>query len=581
MSFCLDDGSELLFGPASGSRSEPGAIATGFPADEPQTAILHSTAVPGESPTRAQIQSTDQTAVLRTGPEAEPQKSLGDATERQSPSAHRAAKPLIVAVVAVLILVGGYLGYRYFSPVKQIDSIAVMPFVNESGNADVEYLSDGMTETLMSSLAQVPGLRVKARSSVSRYLDKDAQTVGRELGVQAVLSGRIVKSGEDMSVFLELVDARTGDRLWGERYVRPMAGLVALQSDIARDVSQKLSTRLTGAEQQRITKNYTENAEAYRLYLQGRFFWNKRTADGFRAAIPLFEKAVALDPNYALAYTGLADCYSLMGIYEFAKPKEVMPRAKEYVMRALSLDPDLAEAHASLGHILNAYDYDFIAAEREYRRAIELNPSYVTAHQWLGQVLAQTGRFDESIGAMDRALELDPFSLIVNRMKGFALLFAKRYDEARWQMDTTTTLDPNFPGVYYDLFLINHVMGRHAESVEAFARWRELSGDVTGAARARNSFAKSGWSGFFKDMIERNRTEGVFAHYHMVTAHIALGEKEEAIRELKLSFDERENDIYWLKFDSRIDPLRDDPRFQEIIAKVGFPEYQEIYETMP
>jgi TolB-like protein/Tfp pilus assembly protein PilF len=572
--YCLDDGNALLEGPASG-QSEPPASAGGQFGDEPQTAILNETVQRGEAPTRAQIHTTEQTAVFPRGAEAEPRESQGGRSEKRSFSANRAAKPLIVAAVVVAVLVGGFLAYRYFSTSssRQIESIAVMPFVNESGNADVEYLSDGMTESLMSSLAQVPGLSVKARSSVSRYLEKDAQTVGRELGVQAVLSGRIVKSGEDMSVFLELVDARTGDRLWGERYVRPMAGLVELQNDIARDVSQKLSTRLTGAEQQKITKNYTENAEAYRLYLQGRFFWNKRTAEGLRTAISHFEQAVSIDPNYALAYTGLADSYALLAMYGGkVPPTESMPKAKEYARKALALDPNLAEAHASLAQILDNFDYDFAGAERELIRAIELNPSYATAHQWLAEVHAHTGSFDKSMAAIDKALELDPFSLIINRMKGMILLYARRYDEALEQMNRTVALDAGFPGVYHDIFVVHQIRRDHDKAIEAYVRWQELGGDAVGGQRGRTSYAKGGWKAFLLDSTSR---EGDFRRRYPVrvaTFYVELGDHDAALDQLQAAYDLRVNDTNWIKVDPRLDPLRGDPRFQALMKKIGFPE---------
>lgn len=564
MSFCLDDGSELLYGPATASLSEPGAVATGFPTDEPQTAIHHSTADPGEAPTLAQIHMTDQTAVLQTDKDAVAPKTGGF------------DKRLIAApLLAILIAVGGYFGYRYMGPFgsTQINSIAVIPFVNESGNADVEYLSDGMTETLMNSLAQVPGLSVKARSSSARYRDKDSQTVGRELGVQALLSGRIVKSGDDLSIYLELVDAGTGDRLWGERYVRAMTDLLALQNDIARDVSQKLSTRLSRAEQQRVTRNYTENAEAYRLYLQGRFFWNKRTAEGLRMAITHFEQAVTVDSEYALAYTGLADSYALLAMYGGkVPPTESMPRAKEYARKALELDPNLAEAHASLAQILDNFDYDFTGAERELLRAIELKPNYATAHQWLAEVYAHMGLFDRSMAAIEKAIELDPFSLIINRMKGMILLYARRYDEALEQMNRTVALDAGFPGVYHDMFVLHQIRREHDKAIDAFVRWQELGGDAESALRARNSYAKGGWRALLLDTTARGGDFHRRYPVRVATFYVEIGDNDAALDQLQAAYDLRVNDTNWIKVDPRLDPLHSDPRFQALMKKIGFPE---------
>jgi TolB-like protein len=284
MSFCLDDGAELLYGPA---RSEPGAVATGsFGTDEPATAILSepgaaATGFPAsESPTRAQVNTTDQTAILHTGSEAEPQGSLGDSSEKRSFSANRAAKPLIAAVVAVVVLVGGFFGYKYLKPAKQIESIAVMPFVNESGNADVEYLSDGMTESLIKSLSQVPNLAVKSRSTVFYYKGKETspRKIGEELGVQAVLLGRVGGRGDDLKLSLELVNTQTQDVIWAEQYDRKQSDLVSLQSEIAKDVSTNIQAKLSGADEANVTKTGTVNPEAYQAYLKGRYFWNRRSA---------------------------------------------------------------------------------------------------------------------------------------------------------------------------------------------------------------------------------------------------------------------------------------------------------------
>ena len=350
MMFCLDDGAELLYGPAS--------------MDEPATAILSAFGVPplggysSESPTRVHIHTTDQTAIFPRGTEEEPQKNLDDSTEKHSFSARRTAKPLIAAAVgvAVLVLVGGFFGYKYFSPTKQIESIAVMPFVNESGNADVEYLSDGMTETLISSLSQLPNLNVKGRSSVFRYKGKDVdtKTLGRELGVQAVLYGRVIQRGDQLTLSLELLDAVTENVIWSGKYDRKQADVVSLQSEIARDVSNKLKTKLSGADAAKIEKRYTPNPEAYRLYLQGRFYWNKRSEVNLNKSIEYFDQAIALDPAYALAYAGLADAYGVMPSNSIdQRPDETYPKARAAAQKALEIDPTLAEPHATLGYVLH------------------------------------------------------------------------------------------------------------------------------------------------------------------------------------------------------------------------------------
>ncbi|MGH9949547.1 MAG: tetratricopeptide repeat protein, partial [Pyrinomonadaceae bacterium] len=440
MSFCLDDGSELLYGPASMDEpatailSEPGAVATGFSVSD--------------SPTRAFSHTTDQTAIFPRGAAAEPQKNLSDVPEKQSLSAHRAAKPLMIAGVIVVLLTGGFFGYRNFSPTKQIESIAVMPFVNDSGNADVEYLSDGMTETLISSLSQLPNLSVKARSSVFRYKDKETnpQTIGKELNVQAILNGRVVQRGYQLILSLELVDAATENSIWSQQYVRRSSDLVTLQTDIARDVSGKLKSKLSGADTAKVEKSYTADADAYQLYLKGRFYLNKRTADGLKQSVEYYNQAIEKDPKFALAYAGLAQSYVLSGFFGAASPKDSMPKAKAAAERALELDDSLAEAHAALGIYLNNFAWNPEPSEKAFRRAIELNPNYATAYHWLGNsVLIAQKKFDESVAAGKKAEELDPLSPIISADVAVNLYAAKRYDEAIEQCKRALTLDPNFP----------------------------------------------------------------------------------------------------------------------------------------
>ena len=400
LSFCLQDGAPLIYGEAI---------------EEPATAILHETG--GEAPTRAQLHTTDGSEIL-------PNRGVATVSNARGFNKKFAIATIMLAIVGI----AGFVGYRNFRPSSagQISSMAVMPFVNEGQNADLEYLSDGITETLMNSLSQLPGLSVKARSSVFRYKGRetDAQTIGNELGAQAILNGRVVKRGDSLTLFLELVDTNTGDQIWGEQYTEPMANLITLQNPIARDVSQKLSIKLSVADQKKLGKNYTENAEAYQLYLQGHYFLNTRTPEAFRNAIPFFERALATDPNYALAYAGLSDSYALLGIYAGGLPPNVaMPKAKDAALKALAMDADLAEAHESLAHILSDYDFDFAGAEKEYKRAIELNPNLASAHQWYGEMLTELGRYEEGMAEIDRALYLDPLSLIMNRAKGRNLVF--------------------------------------------------------------------------------------------------------------------------------------------------------------
>jgi TolB-like protein len=318
-----------------------------------------------------------------------------------------------IAAAVIAMLSAGYWIFGVQNP-KQIESIAVIPFVNDGGNADLDYLSDGMTETLIGKLSELPNLNVKARASVFHYKDKiaDPKTIGKELSVQAVLNGRVVSRGNDIVLFLELVDAVTGNRLWGEQYNRKQAELIAMQNDIALDISQKLRTRLSGADEAKLAKNHTSDPEAYQLYLKGRFHLNQLTDDGFYKGRDYFQQAIDKDPNYALAYVGLADSYNMLGGWNAISPNEGFPKSRVAALKALELDENLAEAHQALGTVKFFYDWDWLGAEKEFKRAIEINPSYSDAHQLYSYYLSAMGRFDESRAQMNRAQELDPLSLV-------------------------------------------------------------------------------------------------------------------------------------------------------------------------
>lgn len=375
LSFCLADGSELVYGLAEG---------------EPPTAILSGEHLASEGATRAQFHTTAG---------AEAQTTVASASVKGSLFGNR-AKALIL-LIGVVAAISGYFGYRYFSAQssKQIESIAVMPFVNESGTADVEYLSDGMTETLISTLSKVANLSVKARSAVFAYKGKEASAkqLGEELGVQALLLGRLAERGGNIRLNLELVSPKTLDVIWSEQYDRKQTDLVNLQSEIAQDVSSKLRGKLTGNDQQKLAKVYTKDPEAYRLFLQARFYLNKRVGKEYDKAEGYLQQALARDPNFALGYVGLAEFFD----------DDDRPRAKEYILRALSIDNDLSEAHAAYGYQL-ALDRDWAASERELSRAIELDPRNVRAHQWNGNRLMYIGKYRESLAAYERAIELEP-----------------------------------------------------------------------------------------------------------------------------------------------------------------------------
>jgi len=346
----------------------------------------------------AQVHTTEQTAVLPSGVADVPRAKAFD-------------KPLLLlGVASVVIILCALFGYRYSTHAKQINSIAVMPFVNESGNADNEYLTDGMTDTLISSLSQMPNLSVKAHTSVFRYKSKETspKTIASDLNVQAILNGRVMSRGDQLKVALELMDPQTENVLWSENYDRKQGDIVSLEKEIATDVSTKLKSRLTGSDEQRVAKAYTTNPEAYQLYLKGRFYWNQRTAESLKKAADYFQQAIDKDPSYALAYSGLADSYAVLPYFSGGSPQEYFPKAKAAALKAVQLDDDLAEAHASLGNILSGFEWNIPDSTREFKRAIELNPNYATAHHWYSDgPLLSIPNTQESIAEMKRAQEID------------------------------------------------------------------------------------------------------------------------------------------------------------------------------
>ena len=378
-----------------------------------------------------------------------------------------------------------------------------------------------------------------------------------------------------MLISAELVDIRDNKQLWGDKYERKLSDMLSVQRDIAREITNNLRPTLSGVEASRASKQHTANAEAYELYLKGRFYWNKRTEADFRRAITFFEQAIDRDPKYALAYTGLADTYALLSAYTTESPRELMPKAKEAALKALALDDSLAEAHASLGQIVSYYDYDFVTAEREYRRAIELNPNYPPAHQWLAEQLSSLKRPDEAIIEIQRALELDPLSVITNRVYADILVDAHRYDEAIEQLHKTLELDPNFPTAHYFLGRAYEAKGMYDEAVREYASAAAVSlVSPDSLAKMNEAYHKSGWKGYLQtatqELVERRTNKP--PPFVVATYYARLGDKEQTYAWLQKSLEERDFRMTVLAVSFEFDAFRSDPRFQAFIRKVGLPE---------
>ena len=486
---------------------------------------------------------------------------------------------LIVTIVAVLATagVGGYF-YFYDPPGRQINSVAVMPFVNASGNPENEYLSDGITESLISSLSRLPRLSVRARSSVFRFKgkDTDSRTLASELGVGAIVSGRIIQRGTNLSMYVELTDIAADKVIWSQQYNRPQTNLISLETEVARDISQNLMSKLSGADEKRVTKTQTENPAAYNLYLQGRFHWNNRTRDEINKAIEYFQAAIAADPNYALAYAGLADAYSLAPSNANGSPGEYFPKAKAAAEKALAMDETLAEAHAALARVLFVYDWKFGESDREFRRAIELNPNYATAHHWFGNAnLLRTGRFDESIAEMKRAIELDPLSPVFNTDLGENLLHAGLVDEAIDQLQRSIQLDDTFHYAHWMLALAYEEKGRHAEAIIECKRSIELDGNPWKLGLLVYAFSRSGDRPAAERTLAEMKQKAANTYippYNFAVAYAALGEIERAFESLEQGYRERDQALTRLKVTTLLNPLRGDPRYADIMKRVGFLE---------
>ncbi len=492
---------------------------------------------------------------------------------------HQFATAISTVFLVAVISAVGYFGFVLKgNRSDQINSIAVMPFVNESGNPDTEFLSDGMTETLISSLSRIPNLSVKARSSVFRYKGKDTslKTIGKELNVQSILTGRVVQRGDQLTLSLEFSDVSTENAIWSQQYTRRQTDLILLQSEIASDVSSNLKIKLSVADEAQIVKSYTANPEAYQLYLKGRFNWNRRTKILLKQATDFFKQAIEKDPNYALAYSGLAETYVLFPSWGVASSIESMPHAKSAALRALELDDSLAEAHAALGAYLSQFEYDRISGEKHYRRAIELNPNYATARQWFAlDILASTKQFDEALMELKRAEEIDPLSPIIGTNLGDTLVYAGRYDEAIEQYKRTLSLDPNFAYAYYALGLVYGLKGMYPEAISETRKSLELNQNPIAQGYLGLWLAKSGErkeAMKLLDQLKQESAQDYVPGYSIALIYIGLNEKEEALNWLEKVVADRSPTLVYYAVSPVLNNLRAEPRFKGMLKRMNLPE---------
>jgi eukaryotic-like serine/threonine-protein kinase len=494
---------------------------------------------------------------------------------------------LWVALTACIVVIGlAAVGAWYLRTGRaaKIDSLAVLPFTNGGGDANTDYLSDGITESLIDNLAHVPALKVRSRNSVFRYKGKDVdvQRVGNDLGVSALLSGRVVPRGDSIEVSAELTDVRDNSVIWGQHYSGKSMEIISLQQQIAGDVAEKLRSKLSTSEKQHVTKQGTQNPEAYELYLKGRYSWTKRTPSDLAAAISYFNQAIAKDPGYALAYSGLADAYAVLPNYG-GTPSEDYPKASAAARKALELDPTLAHPHANLAGNEMEYDWDFAGGEAEYKKALELDPNDATTHHWYAEQLGKIGgREQEALAEVNRAHQLDPLDRVGSIQVGHIHIWARRYDEAIAVCKKVADENPTFAMVHRSC-LAKAYWGKrmYREVIEEWKAYGQLSGDPNAskfASALEQGFRSAGWKGALTKGIEvrqAQRRTGYSSAYGIAQLYADLGEKDQAFQWLNTSYQERDaglEGLEGLKTDFLLDPIRSDPRFAELVRKVGLPQ---------
>lgn len=482
-------------------------------------------------------------------------------------------------VIIALATLGAYVWRQNRSAqngsIASIKSIAVLPFKTLQVESGDEYLGLGMADALITKLSRLGRVIIPPTSAVRKYaeLDQVADQAGRELGVDAVLEGTIQRSDTGVRVTVRLMRLADGRTLWADQFDEPLTSVFKLQDSISARATDVLALKLSGDEEKLLTRNYTSDAEAYQLYLKGRYFWNKRTEQDLRRAIGSFQEAIAHDSNYALAYTGLADAYLQLPGYSEAASMEIYPKAKAAAAKALELDNTLAEAHNSAAGVLSYFEWDWAAAEKEYRRALALDPNYAAAHHRLGVQLAAMGRFDEALFALRRAQELDPLSLITNAILAATYYEARRYDEAIAQLQKTLELDGNFGVAHVGLARTYEQQGLDDKAFQEYLKWRTLSGDsAESLAEIQKAYIAGGLKSFHSARLKTLLKKAEQSHVRpteIAAIYARLGEKEQAIQWIERAVSEHEGEVVWLKVLPEYDSLRSEPRFAKLLERVN------------
>jgi TolB-like protein/Tfp pilus assembly protein PilF len=514
-------------------------------------------------------------------PEGIKRTEVADAAGQRS----RGGPWIYIVLIGAALSVGLFFFGRYTAPARSEakinlpeKSVAVLPFDNLSRDPDNAYFTEGIQEEILTRLAKIADLKVISRTSTQRFKSapQDLRQIAKQLGVMHVLEGSVQRSGDQVRVNVQLVNAMTEAHLWAEIYDRKLTDIFTVESDIAKTIAETLRAKLTGAEAQAIARRPTENTEAYELYLRGRYFWNKRTGANLKKAIDYFQQAIENDPSYALAYAGLADAYVLLPIYAATLPRDDVRQGLAAARKAVELDGTLAEAHTSLANALGA-DMQVAESIKEFQRAIALNLNYATAHQWYGEALQSDGQFDEAVAELRRAQELDPLSLIINASLGGTLVSAHRYDDAIEQLRKTIEMDPTFYVTHWFLGDAFRWKGDLSQAIAEYEKAAQLDPDpvvlgVLGYAYAtagRNEDARK-----LLDKLTRLSEQRYVPAYPLAVIHLALGDKDEALRWLEKSYQDHADDVRrFIKVEPLLDPLRGDPRFEALVQKV-FPPNQ-------